>query len=83
MDNQTWMDEFDGREQKCIDHARLYAAMYDHGDPGHMHMKVIAKLAALLDRELLGLKTEYTINRTLTDISQGQSVLPLYEDSKQ
>jgi hypothetical protein len=66
---QNWMDEFDAREQKSIDHARLYAAQYDHGDPGHMHLKVIAKLAALLDRELLGIKTEYTIERTLVNIS--------------
>jgi len=61
----TWLDEFDAREQKSIDHARLYAAQYDHGDPGHMHLKVIAKLAAILDRELLGLKTEYSITRNL------------------
>ncbi|HEV8692570.1 MAG TPA: hypothetical protein VGQ93_00055 [Lysobacter sp.] len=64
-----WMEEFDAREQKSIDHARLYAAQYDHGDPGHMHLKVIAKLAALLDREMHGIKTEYTIERTLVDIS--------------
>lgn len=67
----SWLEEFDAREQKCIDHARLYAAQYDHGDPGHMHMKVIAKLAALLDRELMGLKVEYTIDRNLVDISNG------------
>lgn len=65
---ETWLDEFDAREQKCIDHARLEAAQYDHGDPGHMHMKVIAKLAALLDRELMGVKTEYVIDRTLTSL---------------
>lgn len=70
MDKQTWLDEFDAREQKCIDHARLYAAQYDHGDPGHMHMKVIAKLAALLDRELMGIRTDYIIQRDLVDISQ-------------
>lgn len=63
----NWLDEFDAREQKCIDHARLYAAIYDHGDPGHMHFKVIAKLATLLDRELMGLKTEYTVDRTLVE----------------
>ena len=67
----NWLEEFDAREQKCIDHARLYASQYDHGDPGHMHMKVIAKLAALLDRELMGLKVEYTIDRNLVDISNG------------
>lgn len=72
MESKTWMDEFDAREQKSIDHARLYAVLYDHGDPGHMHLKVIAKLAALLDRELMGIKTEYTIDRTLVDISGGQ-----------
>ena len=67
----TWMDEFDTREQKCIDHARLYAAQYDHGDPGHMHFKVIAKLATILDRELSGLKVEYVIDRNLIDMSGG------------
>jgi hypothetical protein len=69
MDGKTWLDEFDAREQKSIDHARLYAAVYDHGDPGHMHLKVIAKLAALLDRELMGIETEYTIERALVDKS--------------
>lgn len=63
----NWLDEFDAREQKCIDHARLYAAIYDHGDPGHMHFKVIAKLAALLDRELMGMKSEYAVERTLVE----------------
>ena len=65
----TWLEEFDAREQKSIDHARLYVAQYDHGDPGHMHLKVIAKLAAILDRELLGSKTEYVSTRTMVDIS--------------
>lgn len=65
-----WMDEFAEREQKSIDHARLYAAQYGHGDPGHMHLMVIAKLAELLDRELVGIKTEYVIERTLVNISQ-------------
>lgn len=64
----NWLDEFDAREQKCIDHARLYAAVYDHGDPGHMHFKVIAKLAALLDRELMGVKSVYTVDRTLEEV---------------
>ena len=65
MEHKTWMDEFDTREQKSIDHARLYASQYDHGDPGHMHLKVIAKLAAILDRELEGLTVGYTIDRQL------------------
>ncbi len=69
----TWLDEFEAREQKCIDHARLYAAVYDHGDLGHMHMKVIAKLAALLDRELMGMRSEYVVNRNLVDISGGKA----------
>lgn len=69
MENKTWMEEFDAREQKSIDHARLYAALYDHGDPGHMHLKVIAKLAAIIDREMLGIKTEYVIEHRLVDIS--------------
>jgi len=67
--NSTWLDEFDAREQKCIDHARLYAAVYDHGDPGHMHMKVIAKLAAILDRELMGMQSEYTVDRNLVSLT--------------
>lgn len=67
----TWMEEFDAREQKSIDHARLYAALYAHGDPGHLHLMIIAKLAALLDRELLGMKTEYVIDRPVVDISGG------------
>lgn len=65
----SWLEEFDAREQKCIDHARLYAAVYDHGDPGHMHMKVIAKLAALLDRELLGTATDYVVDRPMRDLN--------------
>lgn len=65
----NWIDAFDSREQKCIDHARLYAAIYDHGDPGHMHMKVIAKLAAFIDRELVGVKSEYVVGRSLVTIS--------------
>lgn len=68
MGNQTWLDEFDGREQKSIDFARLYAAQYGHGDPGHLHLLIIAKLAALLDREILGITTEYTIDRNLVTI---------------
>ena len=67
----NWLDEFDAREQKSIDHARLYAALYAHGDPGHLHLMIIAKLAALLDRELMGLKHEYVIDRSLVDISNG------------
>jgi hypothetical protein len=72
MESKTWMDEFDGREQKCIDHARLYAALYDHGDPGHMHFKVIAKLAALLDRELMGITTTYALERVLAEVPNGR-----------
>lgn len=66
----TWLEEFDGCEQKSIDAARLYAAQYAHGDPGHLHLLIIAKLAAILDRELLGIKVEYVIDRRLVDISQ-------------
>lgn len=71
MGNQTWLDEFEAREQKEIDLARLYTGQYDHGSPGHLHLKIIAKLAALLDRELMGIRTEYTISRTMVDISNG------------
>lgn len=69
MNVNNWLEEFDTREQKSIDHARLYAAQYAHGDPGHLHLLIIAKLAALLDRELLGTKTEYVIDRQMVDIS--------------
>lgn len=68
---QKWLEEFDAREQKSIDNARLYVAQYDHGDPGHLHLRVIAKLAAILDRELIGIKVEYVIDRRLVDISGG------------
>lgn len=61
----NWLDEFDAREQQSIDHARLYAAQYAHGDPGHLHLMIIAKLAKILDRELLGLQAEYVIQRNL------------------
>ena len=69
MEKKTWLDEFEGREQKEIDFARLYAAQYDHGSPGHLHLKIIAKLAALLDRELMGVATEYTIDRPMRDLN--------------
>lgn len=65
----TWLEEFDAREQKEIDLARLYVAQYDHGSPGHLHLRIIAHLAAILDREMLGAKTEYAITRTMVDIS--------------
>lgn len=65
----TWLEQFDAREQKSIDHARLYAAQYAHGDPGHLHLMIIAKLAALLDRELLSAEVEYVVQRTMVDRS--------------
>ena len=52
------------REQKSIDHARLYHALYDHGDPGHLHLTIIAKLAAMLDAHE-GISVQYSIDRTL------------------
>jgi hypothetical protein len=64
---ETWLNQFDGREQKEIDLARLYAAQYDHGSPGHLHLKIIAKLATLLDQQA-GIKTEYVIERTLVGV---------------
>lgn len=59
-----WLDAFTEREQKSIDHARLYTALYDHGDPGHLHLNIIAKLAKLLD-ERDGISVVYAIDRTL------------------
>jgi hypothetical protein len=65
MEPRTWLDECDAREQKEIDFARLYAAQYAHGTPGHLHLTIIAKLAAILDRELEASTTAYTIERTM------------------
>ena len=39
-----------------------HAAQYDHGTPGHLQLTIIAKLAALLDRQH-GIVIEYTIER--------------------
>lgn len=62
----NWLDEFDERQQKAIDFARLYVSQYSHGEPGHLHLVIIGKLAALLDAHN-GITTEYTIERTLVD----------------
>lgn len=62
----AWLDEFDERQQKAIDFARLYNAQYNHGEPGHLHLTIIGKLAALLDAHD-GLATEYVIERTLSN----------------
>jgi hypothetical protein len=59
-----WLEQFDTREQKEIDLARLYAAQYAHGTPGHLAYLTIAKLATMLDANE-GIKSEYTIERTL------------------
>lgn len=64
----NWMDTFDERQQKEIDFARLYVAQYNHGSPGHMHLQVIAKLAALLDMRD-GIAVEYVVQRNL--VSRG------------
>jgi hypothetical protein len=64
MGTPMWLDSFEAREQKEIDLARLYAAQYDHGSPGHLHLKIIAKLATLLDQQS-GIVTDYAITRTL------------------
>lgn len=64
-----WLEQFEAREQKSIDLARLYVAHYDHGDPGHLHLKIIAKLAALLDKHE-GIETQYTIERLLVEVSE-------------
>jgi hypothetical protein len=64
-----WLEEFEERQQREIDLARLYVAHYNHGSPGHLHLQIIAKLAAILDRELLGAKAEYVIQRNLVGIS--------------
>jgi len=63
----SWMAQFETREQKEIDLARLYAALYDHGSPGHLHLKIIAKLATELDRRE-GIETEYIIERSLVAV---------------
>lgn len=61
----TWLEAFEERQQREIDLARLYVAQYNHGSPGHLHLQIIAKLAALLDAHD-GIATEYTIERSLT-----------------
>ncbi len=66
---KTWLEAFDTRQQKEIDLARLYAAQYDHGTPGHQDYVIISKLAALLDAAE-GIETKYSIERTLTEISE-------------
>jgi hypothetical protein len=60
----SWLEAFTEREQKSIDHARLYVQQYDHGDPGHLYLTIIARLATLLDARD-GLRVYYTVHRTL------------------
>lgn len=67
--SKLWLDFFDSREQREIDFARLYAAQYDHGTPGHLQLLIIAKLAALLDRRE-GLAMEYAIDRTMVEVER-------------
>lgn len=67
--SRTWLEAFDTREQKEIDLARLYAAQYDHGSPGHLHLKIITKLAVLLDLNE-GIETEHHIERTLVEVRE-------------
>ncbi len=67
MATHAWLDAFEAREQKEIDLARLYAVQYDHGSPGHLHLKIIAKLAALLDQHD-GIRTDYAVERTLSEV---------------
>lgn len=45
-----WFMQFDARQQKEIDFARLYARQYAHGTDGHNAKMIIAKLADLLDK---------------------------------
>jgi hypothetical protein len=61
---KSWLEAFEERQQREIDLARLYVAQYNHGSPGHLHLQIIAKLAALLD-ERDGIIVEYTLTREL------------------
>lgn len=69
MDDLTWRDAFDEREQKSIDFALLYAAHYRHGEPGHLHLTIIAKLAIALDLAA-GKVVRHDIDRVVEDISK-------------
>jgi len=46
---KDWLDGFEERERKHIRFARLYAADFAHGAPGHLDMTIIAKLARYID----------------------------------
>lgn len=62
----AWLNEFDERQQKAIDFARLYNAQYSHGEPGHLHLTIIGKLAALLDAHD-GITIDFAINREMSN----------------
>jgi len=47
----SWLDKLDEREQKQVEFAKLYARDFYHGANGHNDLMIIAKMAALLDRE--------------------------------
>jgi hypothetical protein len=44
-----WMAQLDGRTNKHIVYARVYARDFAHGAPGHLDLMTIAALAGLLD----------------------------------
>ena len=67
MEQRRWIETLDAREQQEINFARLYHAHYGHGTPGHLHLILIAKLAALLDAHD-GRETTSTIEWLLVDL---------------
>lgn len=44
-----WLEQFDERQQKEIEFARLYAEKFTHGTDGHNAKLIIAKMARMLD----------------------------------
>lgn len=44
-----WRNEFDTQQHIQIEFSTLYAEDYDHGADGHNSMRIIAKMADMLD----------------------------------
>lgn len=50
MNNKTWLNNFDERQQKEIAFSKEYASSFAHGTDGHNAKMIIAKMAELLDK---------------------------------
>jgi len=44
-----WIENFDERQKKEIEFAKLYADKFDHGTDGHNAKLIMAKMAKMLD----------------------------------